>query len=213
MIKRNKATLIITTAIMLLPMVIGLIVWNKLPEQVPIHWNAAGEVDGWGGKSTIVFWLPLFVIGIQWLCVLATCADPKSKELNGKALGLVLWICPFIELLVSTFTFATALGLALSVQIWIPLAMGLMFMVLGNFMPKFKRNYTIGFKVPWALNDDENWNKTHRFGGKVMVIGGAVIMATSIFGNFIVFFGITMIMVILPVAYSYLYYRRHKDDQ
>lgn len=212
MIKRNKGVLLLTTAVMLLPVVVGLLLWNILPEQVPMHWNAAGEVDGWGSRVMVVFGLPLFAMGIHWLCVLATCADPKSKELDGKALGLVLWICPSILLLVSTFTYATALGVALSIQIWIPLALGLLYMIIGNFLPKCKRNYTIGIKVPWALNDDENWNKTHRFAAKLWVIGGAVIMATSFLGNFIIFFAITLVMAFVPMIYSYLYYRSHHKE-
>jgi uncharacterized membrane protein len=64
-------------------------------------------------------------------------------------------------------------------------------------------------KLPWTLNDEENWNKTHRFGGKVWLIGGAVIVATAVLGNFIIFFGIIILMIILPTIYSYVYYRKH----
>lgn len=213
MIKRNKATLILTTAILLLPMIIGLIVWNKLPEQIPMHWNAAGEVNGWGGKEMLVFFFPLLMIGVHWLCVLATSLDRKSKEMDGKPLQLVLWICPFISLLVHTLIYAQIMGHDLAVEIIMPLAMGLMFMVVGNLLPKCKRNRTIGIKLPWTLKNDDNWNKTHRLTGKLWVIGGAVIMATAVFGSFVLFFAITLLMVIVPTVYSYLYHRRHKEEQ
>lgn len=211
MIKRNKGTLILTTAILMLPMVIGLIVWNKLPEQVPMHWNAAGEVDGWGSKSMLVFFFPLFMVAVQWCCVLATSLDRRSKGINGKVEQLVLWICPFISLLVHTLIYAQILGYGLAVEIIMPLVMGLMFMVIGNLLPKCKRNYTIGIKLPWTLKDDDNWNKTHRLAGKLWVIGGAVIMATAIFGSFILFFGIMLVMVIVPTVYSYLHYRKYNQ--
>lgn len=210
MIKRNKGTLILTTIIMLLPMVIGLIIWNKLPEQVPMHWNAAGEVDGWGSKSMLVFILPLFMVVLQWGCVLATSLDKKSKGIRGKLEQLVLWICPFISLLVHTLIYTKILGYDLAVEIIMPLVLGLMFMVIGNLLPKCKQNYTIGIKVPWALQDEENWNKTHRLAGKLWVIGGAVMVATAVFGNFIIFFGITLVMCIVPTIYSYLYYRENQ---
>lgn len=209
MIKRNKGTLILTTIILLLPMVIGLIVWNKLPEQVPMHWNAVGEVDGWGSKSMLVFFLPLFTVVLHWCCVLVTSLDKNSKGIKGKMEQLVLWICPYISLLAHTLVYTKILGYDLAVEVILPLTMGLMFMVIGNLLPKCKRNYTIGIKVPWALHDDENWNKTHRFAGKVWVIGGAVMMATAVFGNFIVFFGITLVMCFVPTIYSYLLHRKH----
>ena len=212
MIKRNKGMLVLTSAVMLLPILVGLIMWNTLPEQVPVHWNAAGDVDGWGSRATIVFYIPIFALALHWLCVLATCADPKSRDLNGKALGMVLWICPAISLLVSTFTYAVSMGVELSIQIAMPCALGLMYIVMGNFLPKCKRNYTIGIKLPWTLNSEENWNKTHRFAGKLWVVAGAVIVATSVWGSFISFFSITLVMAFTPMIYSYLYYRKHQKE-
>ena len=209
MIKRNKGTLLLTTAVMLLPIVVGLLLWKRLPEQMPMHWNAAGEVDGWGNRAMVVFAFPLFVLAIHWLCVLITSMDPKNKEMKGKPITLVLWICPFVSLLVNTLVYTKALGCDLSVEVIMPMVLGLMFVVTGNLLPKCKQNYTIGIKVPWALQDEENWNKTHRFAGKLWVIGGAIIVATSVFGNFIIFLGITLLMCIVPTVYSWLYYRKH----
>lgn len=208
MIRSNKGTLILTTAILLLPMVIGLILWNKLPEQIPMHWNAVGEVDGWGSKGMLVFYLPLFIVGLQWVCALATSLVPEGKGINGKISKLVLWICPYVSLLIHTLVYAKILGYDLAVNVIMPLSFGLMFMVIGNLLPKCKRNYFIGIKVPWALNNDENWNKTHRFAGKVWVAGGAIIAATAVFANYIVFFVLTLVMVIVPTMYSYLYFLR-----
>lgn len=208
MIKRNKGILILTTVILLLPMVIGLLVWNKLPEQVPVHWNISGEVDGWGSKGMLVFFFPLLLVGIQWLCVLATSFDRSSKDISKKPLQLVLWICPCLSLLLHTLIYAKILGYDLAVEIIMPLVLGLMFMVVGNLLPKCKRNRTIGIKLPWTLKDDDNWNKTHRLAGKLWVLGGAVILATAVFGNFVLLLGIILLMVIIPTVYSYLLYRK-----
>ena len=86
-------------------------------------------------------------------------------------------------------------------------------MVIGNLLPKCKRNYTIGIKVPWALKDDENWNKTHRLAGKLWVLGGAVMVVTAVFGNYIIFFGIVLLMCVVPTIYSYLYYRKKQKAE
>lgn len=213
MIKRNKGTLMITTIIMLLPMVIGLIAWNKLPERVPMHWNAAGEVDGWESKGMLVFFLPLFMVGLQWVCALAASFAPEGKGFKGKILHLVLWICPFTSILIHALVYVKILGYDLAVNVIIPLTFGLIFMVIGNLLPKCKRNHIIGIKVSWALNDDENWNKTHRFAGKLWVIGGAVMAATAVFGKFFLFFGIALLMVIVPTVYSYMYFHRSKKNE
>ena len=213
MLKQNKITLIITTLVLLLPVAVGLLLWNQLPESIPIHWNVAGEVDGWGSRAMAVFFLPLFVLAIHWICVLATCADPKNKNVNGKPIKLVLWICPFISLLLCTVVYAAALGYDLSIEILMPVLMGILFVIIGNYMPKCKQNYTIGIKLPWTLNSEENWNRTHRFAGWIWVIGGCVVMATAVLGNVFVMLGATLVMAIIPVIYSYLFYRKSQKEE
>ena len=160
MIQKNKGKLILSSVILLVPMVVGLLLWNRLPEQMPIHWNASGEIDDWSSKAAVVFLLPLILLALHWLCIGITCLDPKSKDMTAKMMGLVVWVCPFIALVVMTLTYAAALGYNLSVEILMPLLLGAMFLVMGNYLPKCKRNYTIGIKVSWALDDEENWNAT-----------------------------------------------------
>lgn len=210
MIKRNKLLMLITSIVILIPTVIGLILWDRLPDLMPMHWNVNGEVDNWGSKSTVVFFMPLILLALHWFCIIITGADPKNRDIHGKPLQLIFWICPFVSVLVCSLVYPMALGYELSIENLVPLILGAMFLVIGNYLPKCKRNYTIGIKVPWALEDDENWNATHRFAGKIWVIGGALIMATTFLGNFILFFVLTIVMVLAPTLYSYLYYKKHK---
>lgn len=212
MIKKRKSLILLSSLIILIPMVIGLLLWDRLPDPLPIHWNAAGEIDGYGSRGMAVFFLPLFMLGMHWFCILMTSLDPKSADIGGKSLQLVMWICPFMSLLVCSFVYATALGHSVSINTIMPLLLGAMFLVIGNFLPKYKRNYTIGIKVPWALDNDANWTATHRFAGKVWVIGGALIMATSFLGSFSLFMVLTFVMAFAPIIYSYLYYRNHDKE-
>ena len=92
MIKKNLKVLIITSILTLLPVLAGIILWNQLPEQMPTHWNAVGEVDGWSSKPFAVFGLPLIMVAAQWLCVLATTTDPKRKNHSEKIYHLVFYI-------------------------------------------------------------------------------------------------------------------------
>ena len=85
---------------------------------------------------------------------------------------------------------------------------GLMFIIVGNYLPKCKQNYTIGIKIPWTLNSEENWNKTHRFAGWLWTICGILIMLTGFLGSFWVFLPIALLMVIVPVVYSYILHRK-----
>ena len=211
MLKKNKGTLIITTLIMLLPMVIGLLLWDRLPDSVPSHWDISGNVDGWSSKAFAVFGFPGILLGIHWLCVFASQADPKSKNYQPAMIRLVLWICPVLSLVMNTLVYSVALGYALRIELIMPLLVGLMFIIVGNLLPKCRQSYTMGIKLPWTLADEENWNKTHRFGGKVWVAGGVVTLASAILSSFWILIGVVIVMVAAPTIYSYALYRKQKE--
>ena len=208
MIKKNLKVLIITSLVLLLPILAGLILWNQLPDQMPTHWNAAGEVDGWSGKAFAVFGLPLIMVAAQWLCMLGTAADPKKNNHSEKVLHLVLWIIPVLSVVLHAVTYATALGHAVPMEVVMPILIGLIFTIIGNYMPKCKQNYTIGIKIPWTLDNEENWNRTHRFAGWLWTFCGIAIMCTGFFGGFWVFLPITLLMVLTPIIYSYVLHRK-----
>lgn len=212
MIKKNFGLIILTSVIIILPMIAGLIMWNDLPEQIPTHWNAVGEIDGWSGKSFAVFGLPLFMLAMHIICTLATAADPRNKNIAKKPMALVLWICPVTSILCNSLIYCAAFEIPISIEIIMPLFFGVLFVVIGNYLPKCKQNYSIGIKLPWTLNDEENWNRTHRFAGKLWVAGGFLEMMTAFFGGFILFFIILIVMVIIPTVYSYLLYKKSSKN-
>jgi len=208
MIKKNLKVLIITSIVILLPILAGLILWDQLPEQIPTHWNAAGEIDGWSSKPFAVCGLPAILLAAQWLCVLGTAADPKRSAHPQKILHLVLWICPVISILLFTLTYVAALGGQVRMEVIMPIFMGLVLAIVGNYLPKCKQNYTIGIKIPWTLDNEENWNKTHRFAGWLWTVCGIIIMLTGFFGGFWIFFIIVFLMVLAPILYSYILHRK-----
>ena len=208
MIKKNWKTLIICSIIIILPIFIGLILWNQLPEQMPTHWNAAGEIDGWSSKAFAIFGLPLIMLGAQWLCVLGSLADPKKANHPDKVLHLVFWIIPVLSVVLNAVTIAAALGKEVRMEVFMPILVGLILTIVGNYMPKCKQNYTIGIKIPWTLNSEENWNRTHRFAGWLWTFSGVGIMATGFFGGVWIFLPIVFLMVFAPIVYSFLLYRK-----
>ena len=210
MLKKYRKTLIITTIITLLPMLAGVILWSKLPEQFPIHFNAAGEVDGWSSKAVGVFVMPLILVAAQWLCALGSLKmDPKANNLEGKVFGLVLWIIPVMSVVLNALVYCTALGMDMNVQIILPLLVGLMLAIIGNWLPKCKHSYTLGIKLPWTLADETNWNRTHRFAGPIWVACGLLIMLCALIGGAFLWVMVAafVVMIVAPTVYSYLLFK------
>ncbi len=208
MIKQNKGKLILTSIAILIPVIIGLFLWNDLPDTIATHWGFNGQADGYSSKAFAVFGLPLLLLVIHWVCVFATKLDPKHKDINPKMFSIVLWICPAISIVMNTMVYLIALGKEIRFVSGVIIFMGLLFIIIGNYLPKCRQSYTMGIKLPWTLENEENWNKTHRMAGVLWVIGGIVIIATAIFESFIIFFSIVALMVIVPTVYSYLYYKK-----
>ena len=204
MIKNNLKILIITSIIILLPILAGVALWNQLPESVPIHWNAAGEVDGWASKTMAVFGLPVILLAIQWIGVVATFSDPKKQNHPQKILALVFWLVPVLSLILMAATYFSAMGQDVRIEFIVYMMLGLLFVFVGNYLPKCKQNYTIGIKIPWTLHSEENWNRTHRLAGYVWVGGGFAIMISGIFGILWVVLAACIVMVFVPIVYSFM---------
>lgn len=154
--------------------------------------------------------LCLSLLAGQWLCFLISAADPGNRGRNEKPLRLVLWIMPAVSFLCAGILYAVSTGLSLSIGRITTLALGLMFAAIGNYLPKCRRNRTVGIKVRWTLASDENWNATHRFAGKVWFIGGVAVMLAALLPegwNIAAAVLGTVVMTLIPTVYSYRYYR------
>ena len=208
MFKENKKTLFITCAVILLPIIAGLLLWDRLPDRIPTHWGMGGEVDGWSGKGFAVFAMPALMLGIQLLCFFVTASDPKRGNIRRKFLSMVLWIIPVLSVMTSCISYAVALGAQIRVEQVIPGFIGLMLVIIGNYMPKFQQSYTMGIRLPWTLSSEENWNRTHRFGGKIWALGGIGVLFCTLMGWGIASIVILAVVVIVPTVYSYVLYRK-----
>lgn len=212
----SKMQLIMTSVVVLVPIIIGLFLWNELPDRMVTHWNGNGEPDGWSSKGFAVFGLPLVLLAVHWLTVFFTTHDPRNKYQSSKVFGIILWLMPVTSLIFGSATYVVALGREVNVNMIACAFLGILLILIGNYLPKCKQNYTIGIKVMWALDDEENWNKTHRLAGKLWVIGGVVILVTafvSIEYFFCVLIAASLIMVSVPILYSYLYYKKNDSGK
>ena len=205
--KINKKLLAITTVLILLPMVIGLIFWEQLPAEIATHWGNDNQPNGWSSKPMAVFGIPSIIAALHVFCLIVTFADPKKNNIGKKAIGIVYWILPATSLLVMGSTYAYALGMEINIGMICCLLMGIIFIALGNYLPKAKLNYTFGYKIPWTLSSDENWNKTHRLAGWLMVICGfAFLINAFILSEWV--FGFCIVSTIVPIIYSYVLYKK-----
>lgn len=210
MLKKNKWKLLLTSAVILLPVVFGLMVWDKLPERLAIHWSFDGTADGWSSRSFAVFAIPVFILAMHWFCVFCTTIDSKNKNQNGKVVGAVLWICPAASLFANILIYTSAFEKKLDIYFVTCVLIGIMYVVIGNYLPKCRQNSTIGIKVMWALQNEENWNATHRLAGKAWVIGGVLIILSAFLPENISLYSLMTLLVVLallPIGYSYYYYK------
>lgn len=208
MIKKNLKLMIISSLVALLPIIAGVMLWDKLPAELPIHWDISGNVDGYASRTFVVFLFPLILTALHWLTIFVTSTDPKRQNHSDKMMIVVYWLVPALSIVISLACYATALGMDIMMDALVPALMGVTFIVIGNYLPKCKQSHTVGIRLPWTLNSEENWNKTHRLGGYTMVVGGIVIFATAFIGIFWLFMVITAVMIIIPIAYSFVLYKK-----
>ena len=209
--KHTKLNIILSCIILVAPMIFGMIVWNKLPESMPIHWGVHGEVNGWSSKPFAVFVLPLLILAIHGICIFASRKDFRNKKQSPKVMGLVLWICPLLSVMANSLTYAVALGKEINVLFVVSLTMGALFVLIGNYLPKCQQNRIVGIRIIWTLKNEANWNATHRFAGKVWVIGGLLLMASSLLPYSILPWAMIALLVVfigLPVLYSYRFHKK-----
>ena len=127
MIKKNLKTMILTSIIILAPIVVGLLLWDQLPEELATHFGKNGEPNGWSSKPAAVFGLPLFLLATHWFCVFFTGMDPKKQNISDKMMLLVMWLCPIVAIFGcgSTYLYAldqsintTTIGMLLLEHTW-----------------------------------------------------------------------------------------------
>jgi uncharacterized membrane protein len=192
-------------------------VWNSLPENVPLHWNLYGKIDNWGSKYALVGLVFLMPILTYILMLVVPKIDPKKRieAMGGKYDQFKFILVGFMAVL-SIFIIYISKNQKLSSPGIIFVLIGILFVFLGNYFKVLKQNYFIGIKTPWTLENEEVWKLTHLLAGKMWVIGGLIIVVLSLilpeYYNFYFFICITAIISIVPIAYSYLIYKKLKNN-
>jgi uncharacterized membrane protein len=200
--------------ILLLPFIYALIVWNKIPEQVPTHFNVKGEPDDYSNKAFALLLLPCMNVIIYFILFFIPRIDPRRK--NYTAFGnsyqnIRMLIHLFFVGIFIFITQTTSGGEPLKLSAFFS-AMLLFFALLGNYMRTVRSNFFVGIRTPWTLSNDVVWRKTHELGGRIWFYSGIGLAAIVFFlpqtAAIIVMFCGLFVMVMVPVVYSYLEYKK-----
>lgn len=207
--------------IMAIPAVYLALVWNKLPDTVALHFDWSGQPDRFGSKKELLKVI-IILTAFSPLLYLLLCniyrIDPKKyaaenkERLRSLAFGVVVFMSALLCLIIyssskGNVSFNTGLILA---------GTGLLFAFIGNYMHNIKPNYFAGFRLPWALENEENWRRTHALAGKLWFGGGLLLAVVCLFlpskAAFIFFVAVMLFITIIPIVFSYRFYRQQKKN-
>ena len=210
---KNKKYWLITSAVTLLPIILGLLLWDRLPDKLPTHFGIDGAADGWSGKGFAVFGIPAMWLIFHLITWGVTRLDQQNRGHNEKVLNLVGLTFPTMSIAFSILLYTRALEIELDMSsILFPL-LGLLFIAMGNWLPKVKQNSTLGIKIKWTLYNEENWNKTHRFAGFVWVIGGVLFCLMGFVPEKTLLFLLplqVLLLAVVPTVYSWNLARKQR---
>ncbi len=197
--------------IIALLIVAAAVLYPGLPDPMPSHWNTAGEVDSWMPK----FWNVLLLVSMPVFMVLLMkfiqVVSPKGfrTEQFSDVINVLQLVFVAFSAGIATTVFLFAKGVSVDMTVTVMSFVGALFIVLGNYMGKFRKNFFLGIRTPWTLASDEVWAKTHRFGGWLFVLGGVGIIIMGFAGvNQLVLTSILIFVAIVPLVYSFLLYKK-----
>ena len=196
-----------------LPFIFLAYIWNSLPEEVPVHWNASGEIDRYGSKTELLL-IPFLLPLLTYLIFLVVPKiDPKGKieKMGNKYQSIKLVITLFMSIL-ALYILYTSYNPS-SNPSYLILIVGGMIAMIGNYLKTMKPNYFIGIRTPWTLEHEDVWKDTHVLAGKLWFAGGIVMMICSLIfdmeASVIVCVTITVIISFIPIIYSYTQFKKY----
>lgn len=203
----------ISIAVLLIIAVISPLFYFRLPSVVPTHWGLYGQPDGWGPSWFAAFFFPLIIIAIYLLLTYIPRIDPKKERYTefSREYGMFkVTIILFLAVLYVLTSFA-GMGYAVKIDVVVPLMVGILFVTLGNYFDKIKSNWFFGIRTPWTLSSESVWNKTHKLGSRLFVLGGIIIALGAFLPailKFVSFLVVIGVLVIVPMIYSYVLYKK-----
>lgn len=215
MLQKNKLPVILSSVIIMLPCLVGILLQIFRPEIIASEWAGTDTGNFWNAKTTLFILFTLIILAVHWICIYFITKDTKNRLQSDKILSLGLWIVPAFSLIGGCTLIEAATGKDFGIGFIMQLFLCTLFFILGNYMPKCKPNHSIGIKLPWTLHSEENWNKTHRITGMFWVAGSVTMflfMMEFESGFIAKIVPVLLIMTVGPILFSVLYYRKQVKE-
>ena len=209
--------MILRYLLMVVPFLMVLAVYNKLPEEIPVHWNIHGEIDRYGSRMELFLLAGInLFMGVIMSAVVKI--DPKQEnyeKFRETYEWMIIWTLGFMTAMVALILMETMQPGTVNISKVVCGMVAVLFIALGKMMPKVKQNFFTGVKTPWALSNEVVWNKTQKLGGKSLILGGILILLSTFFckgeGMFFVIIGVSVLICIVPAVMSYIWYKKEME--
>ncbi len=204
--------------IIAMPLIYLAYIWNDLPRKVPMHWNINGEIDRYGSKTGLLWLILLMPVSMYLILSVVPKIDPKGqiKKMGNKYDQIKFFLVTFMSLL-SLFIIYMAKTKTLTGLNYIFVMIGMLYLILGKFFKTIEPNYFIGIRTPWTLENETVWKKTHQLAGKLWIAGGILVVIFSLIldklTNLYVFIAITLVIILIPLIYSYKKFQHLKTPE
>jgi uncharacterized membrane protein len=210
----TKNSIIVSIVLIAIATIAGIALYSQLPDPMPSHWDAAGNVNDYMPKFWGAFLMPLISIGLLFLLIAIPSIDPLKANiaLFRGLYNLFITLVIGFMLFIYGLTLASALGYPFNMTTFMMPAMGLLFIGAGYMMGKSKRNFFIGIRTPWTLSSENVWNKTHQLGKWMFFGAGIVTILSTLFGpsGFTVMIPALLLAAFVPIVYSYILWRQEQ---
>lgn len=210
--KIERVARIVTFAALLAALAVAIWAYPALPAQVPTHWNAAGEVDGYSGRAFGAFGLPAIMAGLMLLLLGLPRIDPLRRNIESflAEYDVFVAVLELFLLMLYAQTILWALGTKINMNVVISLGTGLLFICVGWMIGRAKRNFFIGIRTPWTLMNDEVWARTHELGSKLFCAAGVICLIGAAFPAYAMWLILVPVLAagFIPVVYSYFIYQQ-----
>jgi uncharacterized membrane protein len=208
---RNRTADILSIAMIAFIVAFTAYCYPNLPDQIPTHWNTKGQVDDYTAKPWGAIIFPAMSIAVLLIMKLIPVISPRGFRtdefrpvVNVFQVTLVAFTAG-----IGALALLEALGYQTSINRLVFAGTGLLLIIIGNFMGKVRKNFFLGIRTPWTLASDEVWSRTHRLGGRMLMLGGAIMVLNAIIPLPIHMSVLAVVaLALIPVAYSYILYRR-----
>lgn len=198
--------------LLLIPFLAIPFLWHQLPAQIATHFDLQGQANGYSSKTFGLFFIPFLSVGLYLLFLYLPKIDPKKRiTVDQKPMPVVRLIIVLILFGVHSSIILNALGYEMGSPNWTLAVIALSFVLMGNYMRTIQPNYFIGIRVPWTLEDPQNWRQTHQMASYLWVAGGLLLLilfpllSTNLYFYF--FMIIAVAISLLPCIYSFYLYK------